>query len=206
MRYLRTSLSPGTDLYLHLEAISRKEPASGFILGIIGNLSNAAFQCPEKKSATLLEGPLEILNMNGTISPIGVHLHLCISDKDCRVWGGHLEKGSIVLKGVDILIGLLEEGESKDFSQKLVRQEQLGEVEIAVIPNCPWSKRAMKMLRTLSIPYKVDLIDNDNSFNRIKSKSGLSSFPQIFINGRLIGGYSELAEMHASGEIEALRQ
>ena len=37
-------LAPGDDLRLGLEQLAREEQASGFVLGVVGNLSRAAFQ------------------------------------------------------------------------------------------------------------------------------------------------------------------
>ena len=48
-------------------------------------------------------GELEIITLQGTISPDGVHLHLSFSDASCQVWGGHLEHGTLVLRGADLL-------------------------------------------------------------------------------------------------------
>ena len=33
----------------------------------------------------------------------------------------------------------------------------------------------------------------------------MSTFPQVFVDGQLIGGYDDLTTLHASGELEALR-
>ena len=54
------------------------------------------------------------------------------------------------------------------------------------------------MLRTLQIPHEIKLIKNDDDFNFLHKRSNFSSFPQIFLDEEFIGGYSELAEFHAS--------
>ncbi|WP_320676708.1 PCC domain-containing protein [Prochlorococcus sp. MIT 1300] len=206
MRALPLRLSPGSDLRLSIEEVGRRENGSGFVLGVVGNLSRAAFQCPGRVQPTVLEGNLEIITLNGTFSPKGVHLHLSLSDGDCQVWGGHLEPGTIVLKGAEILVGFSElpldavgEGR-KDPSIKTLQS-----FEIAVLPGCPWSARALRMLKTLQVPYKVLNIDDDKSFEMIKKRSDLSTFPQIFIDGKLIGGYDALTELHRSGKLESYR-
>ena len=106
MRTTPIKLAPGDDLRLRLEQLAREEQASGFVLGVVGNLSRAAFQCPGPPEPTVMEGDLEIITLNGTVSPTGVHLHLSLSDGACHVWGGHLEPGTLVLKGADVLVGL----------------------------------------------------------------------------------------------------
>ncbi|ABM78497.1 PCC domain-containing protein [Prochlorococcus marinus] len=201
MRSLPLKLAPGSDLLISLQKIAQEQNSSGFVLGVVGNLSRAAFQCPGQSGPTVLEGNLEIITLNGTVSPNSVHLHLSLSDSACQVWGGHLEPGTLVLKGADLLVGLLDQSLPKDSPDS----SQTPRVEIAVLPGCPWSTRALRMLRSLSIPHTVKSIDNDASFKEFNHLSELNSFPQIFIDGELIGGYDELSKMHASGQLETLR-
>ena len=96
MRSLPLKLAPGSDLRLTLEELARRDGISGFVLGVVGNLTQASFQCPGQANPTVLEGDLEVITLNGTLSPEGVHLHLSLSDGACQVWGGHLEPGTIV--------------------------------------------------------------------------------------------------------------
>ena len=121
MQSLPLKLPPGSDLRLSIEEFARDQRMSGFVVSIVGNLSRACFQCPGRTKPTVLEGNLEIITLNGTFSPHGVHLHLSISNVNCQVWGGHLENGSEVLKGADILVVLLE----SDKSNKLINSLML---------------------------------------------------------------------------------
>ena len=107
MRPLPLKLAPGSDLRLSLEDLARREGIHGFVLGVVGNLTRAAFQCPGQSEPTVLEGDLEVITLNGTLNPDSVHLHLSLSDGACQVWGGHLEPGTIVQKGADVLVGVL---------------------------------------------------------------------------------------------------
>jgi len=109
LRSVQLHLAAGSDIRLSLEELAAELNASGFVLGVVGNLSQAAFQCPGQAGPTILEGDLEIITLQGTVSPQGVHLHLSFSDGSCQVWGGHLEPGTLVQKGADLLVGLLEE-------------------------------------------------------------------------------------------------
>jgi len=72
------------------------------------------------------------------------------------------------------------------------RPTQEPRVTIAVAEGCPWSNRALRMLRSLGIPYQ-----------RVSASAG--SLPQVSIDGQPIGGYSELAELHGRGGLEPLR-
>tara|TARA_Y100001968_G_scaffold307970_1_gene326259 strand:+ start:3123 stop:3725 length:603 start_codon:yes stop_codon:yes gene_type:complete len=195
--YPRTlQLESGSDLLNSLQSLAIKENKFGYILSVVGNLSIAKFQCPGKETATTVKNHLEIIALNGSISPNKCHLHICLSDGECNVWAGHLEKGTIILRGADLLIGFLDE----TISNKEANTNQQS-VEIFVLPDCPWSSRAVRMLRTLQIPHEIKMVKNDDDFNSLKKRSNYSSFPQIFINEVFIGGYSELAELHAAGKL-----
>ena len=189
-------LETGRDLLISLQEMATKENKAGYILSVVGNLSQARIQCPGKKQSTLIKNNLEIISLNGTIDPKKCHLHISFSDGNCNVWAGHLEEGTIILKTADILIGLLDEN--------LIEKEKFKtskKVKIFTIKDCPWSARAIRMLRTLQVEHEIKVIDNDNDFNSLNKITNYSMFPQIFINEKFIGGYLELAELHASGKL-----
>ena len=200
MRPLPLKLAPGSDLRLSLEDLARREGIDGFVLGVVGNLTRAAFQCPGQSEPTVLEGDLEVITLNGTLSPDSVHLHLSLSDGACQVWGGHLEPGTIVQKGADVLVGVLEQ--SKPVAATTATAPRL---EIAVLPGCPWCSRALRLLRTLDLPHTVITVNDDSTFKSVQSRSGMGTFPQVFVDGTVIGGYDDLTTLHAAGDLEALR-
>jgi predicted DNA-binding protein with PD1-like motif len=200
MRPLPLKLAPGSDLRLSLEDLARREGIQGFVLSVVGNLTRAAFQCPGQSEPTVLEGDLEVITLNGTLNPDSVHLHLSLSDGACQVWGGHLEPGTIVQKGADLLIGVLEQNKSA-----AVTTATAPRLEIAVLPGCPWCSRALRLLRTLDLPHTVTTVNDDTTFTSVQSRSGMGTFPQVFVDGTLIGGYDDLTTLHAAGDLEALR-
>ena len=198
MRTLSLKLGPGSDLRRSLEQLAIEQGAPGFVLGVVGNLSRAAFQCAGRSGPTILEGDLEIITLQGTVAPGGVHLHLSLSDSDCQVWGGPLEPGTLVLKGADLLVGFLPDSQPAAPDQPAV--------EVAVLSGCPWSKRALRMLRTLGIPHQVTTISGDAERRALEQRTGSGSLPQVFIEGQCIGGYDDLAELQGRGGLERLRQ
>ena len=202
MQPLPLKLAPGSDLRLSLEELAQRDGISGFVLGVVGNLTKASFQCPGQAEPTVLEGDLEVITLNGTFSPEGVHLHLSLSDGACQVWGGHLEPGTIVQKGVDLLIGVLEQREGRPARQTAAATPR---IEIAVLPGCPWCSRALRILRTLDLAHNVTTVNDDAAFQAVQQRSGMTTFPQVFIDGSVIGGYDDLAAMQAAGELDALR-
>lgn len=182
-------LDAGADIRRSLEELARAEQAHGFVLSVVGNMSQACFACPGRSEPTLLRGELEIITLQGTLAPDGVHLHLSFSDGNCQVWGGHLEHGSHILKGADLLVGLLPSAPARPNHRASASEPR---VQIAVADGCPWSARALRMLRSLGIAYRL-----------VPAAAG--SLPQVHIDGQLIGGYSELAELHGQGGLDGLR-
>ena len=60
------TIKSGNDLLITLNHIAKTEGSSGYILGIVGNLSKVAFKCPGKSEPHNLEGKFEIISLNGT--------------------------------------------------------------------------------------------------------------------------------------------
>ncbi len=197
MDTLTLHLGPGQDVLRSLAELARRERMSGFVLGIVGNLSKATFQCPGKSNPTVLEGELEIITVNGTFGANGNHLHLSLSDGACQVWGGHLESDSIVMKGADLLLGVLQYHHDD-------QQQSKPRTEIAILPGCPWCASALRMLHAYNIPHQVITVDNDRIFELCKERSGMNTFPQIFIDGEVVGGFDNLEKMQKSGELLTL--
>ena len=203
MQSLPLTLGPGSDLHQSLHALAKERQITGFVVGVVGNLTRAAFQCPGRPEPTVLEGDLEVITLNGTLSPQGVHLHLSLSDGACQVWGGHLEPGTLVQKGVDLLIAVLDQPAPSPAVADAVKSAA-PRVEIAVLPGCPWCSRALRLLRTLDLPHHVVTVNDDHAFEEMHQRSGMRTFPQVFIDQQLVGGYDALTELHASGALNDL--
>jgi glutaredoxin/predicted DNA-binding protein with PD1-like motif len=203
MHAVPLQLAPGSDLRRSLEEFAVARAASGFVLGVVGDLSRAAFQCPGQPSPSVIEGDLEIITLNGTLAPEGVHLHLSLSDGACQVWGGHLEHGTVVRKGAQLLVGVF--AESAEATPTPTSMATPHEVDIAVLSGCPYSARAQRLLRTLGIPHRVQVVQSAEERAAIQQRSGRTTLPQVFIDGQAIGGYDALAELHGQGALEALR-
>jgi predicted DNA-binding protein with PD1-like motif len=62
---------------------------------------------PRPPPPTALDGPFEILALNGTLGPEGAHLHAALADADGRVTGGHVLAGCVVHTTVELAIGVL---------------------------------------------------------------------------------------------------
>ena len=71
---------------------------------------------------------------------------------------------------------------------------------------CSYCVQAKKLLQNKGFDFDELNIQNDDSLrNEMLEKShGMRTVPQIFINNSHVGGYTELATLVASGDIENL--
>ena len=185
-------LFPESDLINSIKEYSLSNNLYGYISGVVGNLRKVCIQCPGNQEINEFEGNLEIVSLNGHFNKGDVHLHLSFADEGCNVFGGHLEEGCIVKKGTDILLLSFEKEIINILDNDLI-ENQL-RVKVYILRDCPWSKRAIRLLNSLSIPHEVTIIDNDKNFQKIMVKSNHNTFPQIFLDNKFFGGYDELSE------------
>ena len=185
-------LSSDSDLIISIKEYSFSNNLYGYVSGVVGNLSKACIQCPSNQEISKFEGNLEIVSLNGHFNNGDVHLHLSFADEGCNVFGGHLEEGTIVKKGTDILLVSFENN-TINISKQTLKDNQ-SRVKAYILKNCPWSKRSIRLLNSLSIPYEAILIENDLDFQKVNALSSHNTFPQIFLDDVFFGGYDELSK------------
>ncbi len=72
-------------------------------------------------------------------------------------------------------------------------------------PQCGFSAASVQVLKGFSYPFKsVDIIANPEIRAALPQYSSWPTFPQIFINGELVGGCDILHQLRDSGELETL--
>lgn len=70
---------------------------------------------------------------------------------------------------------------------------------------CAYCIRAKALLESRGLEFEEILLDDDPSFRRrLLDLTGGWTVPQIIIDGRPIGGYTELWQLDRSGELERL--
>ena len=80
-------------------------------------------------------------------------------------------------------------------------------VELYTTPSCPFCVRAKRLLAERQIAYtEIDLSEDDDLRAEIMERTGRRTVPQIFIDGRSIGGFEELATLDAAGELRELAE
>ena len=70
-------------------------------------------------------------------------------------------------------------------------------------PQCGFSQRATQILMACGIEFSfVDILSNQDIRETLPSISNWPTFPQLFINGELIGGSDIMMDMYQSGEMQ----
>lgn len=81
----------------------------------------------------------------------------------------------------------------------------MARVELYTTVSCPFCVRAKRLLQARGIPYdEIDIGADDELRAKIVERTGRMTVPQIFIDGRSIGGFDELAALDAAGELAGL--
>ena len=72
-------------------------------------------------------------------------------------------------------------------------------------PKCGFSARTVQTLIECESQFSyVDVLDNNDVRVSLPKVSDWPTFPQVFINGELVGGADIIAQMHESGELKKL--
>lgn len=72
-------------------------------------------------------------------------------------------------------------------------------IEIYAVDWCPWCKKAKAILRSHGLSYIEYNAENDMIRREMRSRSGRTSVPQIFIDGKHIGGHDDLVAFAQKG-------
>jgi glutaredoxin 3 len=82
----------------------------------------------------------------------------------------------------------------------------MANIEIYFKSWCPYSQRALALLNRKGVTYTaIDLThDADEQEQRMRERAGRTSVPQIFADGRHLGGYDDIALLDAKGELDPL--
>ena len=120
-------LKPRSDLYESIiKEATRDGPASHCILTCVGSLKKCkvrlAGATATDQKTKIIDGPLEIVSLVGTIAGQKAHIHISVSDKDGNVFGGHLMPESIIETTAEIVLADLKRSSgiilSREFDQE----------------------------------------------------------------------------------------
>ncbi len=82
----------------------------------------------------------------------------------------------------------------------------MARVEIYTTSYCPYCTRAKTLLRSKGVKFDEIDVTNDPALRAkmVELAGGRRTVPEIFINGRIIGGWDELYMLERNGELDLL--
>jgi glutaredoxin 3 len=82
----------------------------------------------------------------------------------------------------------------------------MNRVKIYSTASCPICDKAKNLLSKWNIPYEEFRIDENSDALKemVTITNGARTVPQITIDGKWVGGFSELTELHMDGELDDL--
>lgn len=79
------------------------------------------------------------------------------------------------------------------------------QVVMYATPDCGYCTRARRLLHRKGVEFTEIAVDQDPAQRRIMiERSRRHTVPQVFIDERHVGGYDDLAQLDAYGELDAL--
>lgn len=83
----------------------------------------------------------------------------------------------------------------------------MAEVEIYTTMFCPYCVRAKKLLEMKGVDFtEIDVTSASKRAAMVDRADGRYTVPQVFIDGKGIGGSDELAALEASGKLDEMLQ
>jgi glutaredoxin 3 len=81
----------------------------------------------------------------------------------------------------------------------------MARVQVYSTRRCPYCVRAKRLLDERGIPFdEIDVSDDAELRADLMRRTGRRTVPQIFIDGKAIGGFEELYALDASAELSNL--
>ena len=78
-------------------------------------------------------------------------------------------------------------------------------VQVYSTPYCPYCVRAKALLRRMEVDFdEIDVSDDREKRAWLVGATGQRTVPQIFIDGRSIGGFTELDALQRRGVLQRL--
>lgn len=82
-----------------------------------------------------------------------------------------------------------------------------GKVTVYTSEQCPYCDRAKRLLKERGVAFDEVRIgwDDDQAWVELEARSGLKTVPQIFVDGKVLGGFTELSARDAQDGLASLR-
>ncbi len=81
----------------------------------------------------------------------------------------------------------------------------MASVTLYTTDHCPYCVQAKRLLDKRGVAYEeINLARNPDGRNELVAKTGMMTFPQVLVDGELLGGYTETAAADRSGRLQEL--
>ncbi len=75
-------------------------------------------------------------------------------------------------------------------------------IEVYTTSSCPFCDAAKRLLNSKGLAFTEISVNDPEQKAELKNRTGWRTVPQIFIDGKMIGGYQELSEMNSRGFLD----
>ena len=81
----------------------------------------------------------------------------------------------------------------------------MAHVDIYTTPSCPYCVMAKRLMREKGVSYaEIDVAADPDKRRWLVETTGQRTVPQVFIDGKPYGGYTDLAALDRKGELDPL--
>lgn len=82
----------------------------------------------------------------------------------------------------------------------------MAKVEVYTTEYCPFCVRAKALLKKKGVPFEEIDVTDDAALRQkmVELAGGRRTVPEIFIDGKIVGGYDELKALDDAGQLDAM--
>jgi glutaredoxin 3 len=82
----------------------------------------------------------------------------------------------------------------------------VAKVEVYTTTYCPFCTRAKSLLKSKGVPFVEIDVTEDAALREkmVEMSGGRRTVPEIFINGKIVGGYDELKALDVAGRLDSM--
>ncbi len=82
----------------------------------------------------------------------------------------------------------------------------MAKVEVYTTSFCPFCTRAKSLLKSKGVPFvEIDVTDDAELRQKmVEMSGGRRTVPEIFIDGKIVGGYDELKALDVAGALDPM--
>ena len=77
-------------------------------------------------------------------------------------------------------------------------------ITIYTLLGCPYCIKAKEVLKSGGAKFKEIGVKTDEDWEKLEKLTGRETVPQIFIDGKHLGGYDDLVVLEASGKLAGM--